>query len=64
MAKPKDTKMLNETQPKLYVPEFYLNPLEKAVWDIENIVIRSGLPYNIEYRPDDGYFSLELYNKN
>lgn len=52
----------NETgQMKFYHPTFIFDPLKEAVKGIERIIFDSGLPYNMEYRPDDGYFSLELY---
>lgn len=61
MAK-KDKKVPNELPIKYFYPEFHIDPLQKAVWEVEKIIINSGLPYNMKYRPDDGYFSVELYN--
>ena len=48
-------------EPKFLAPDFYTDPFQNAVRDIQPIIFTSGLPYSIEYRPDDGYFSLELY---
>jgi hypothetical protein len=49
---------------KPVIPEYYIDPLKSAVFNIERVIINSGLTYNMEYRPDDGYFSLELYGAN
>lgn len=45
---------------KFFMPEFRIDPLERAVKEIERIIFESGLPYSMEYRPDDGYFTLKI----
>ena len=59
----KDLKVSNESPLKAFIPAFSIDPLQKAVMDIQGIIYNSGLPYNMEYRPDDGYFMLKLENK-
>ena len=58
----KDKKVVNESPMNFYHPTFIFDPLKSAVKGIEQIIFDSGLPYNMEYRPDDGYFSVELFN--
>lgn len=57
----KDKKVPNEVPINYFNPTFIFDPFKEAIKGIERIIFDSGLPYNIEYRPDDGYFSLELY---
>lgn len=59
----KDKKVPNESPMKYFYPAFNLDPFQNAALKIEDVICGSGLPFNMEYRPDDGYFSVELYNK-
>ena len=59
----KDKKVPNELPFNYIQPTFIFDPLKEAVKAIERIIFDCGLPYNMEYRPDDGYFSVELYNE-
>lgn len=62
MAK-KDKKVPNVSPMSYRYPSFYFDPFKEATREIERIIFESGLPCAMEYRPDDGYFSLELYKK-
>ena len=45
---------------QFFMTNFHLDPLQRAVKDIEHIIFESGLPYSMEYRPDDGYLTLKI----
>lgn len=55
---------IDYSQMKTFYPNIQTDPLKKAAWDIERIIIESGLSYCMEYRPDDNFFTVRLYNKN
>lgn len=56
----KDKKVPNEAPVRFFMPEFRIDPLQKAVREIEGVIFDSGLPFNMDYRPEDNYFRLEL----
>ena len=64
MKNKKIDELIDFSQMKLFYPPFAVDPLQKAAWEIEKIIVDSGLPYYMEYRPDDNYFTVKLYNKN
>lgn len=63
MATTKDKKVPNELPLKTFLPELYIDSLQKAVKEIEGIIFNSGLPYSMDYQPDKDFFMLKLENR-